>query len=118
VPKLAPPPFFRNDTIALARVRNASGASGLTDSSVYFASADLVSNVVLKPGSDSPERVAPPVCLEPFVHGFAAGAVTITLTATTEEAGAGGAGSEPSLEVSLDCHATVEPGRLVQATCP
>jgi hypothetical protein len=74
-------------------------------------SADSVSNVTLKAGGDPEEDASPPDCLAPFVHGFAASAeaVTITLTATT---------SEPSGEVSLDCHATVEPGRLVQATCP
>lgn len=73
--------------------------------------AGSVSDVTLAPGNDPVEDVSPPDCLDPFVHDFRAGTVTLKLTAT-------GAGSEPGSELSLDCHATVEPGRLVQATCP
>ena len=59
------------------------------------------------PGEKVSRRFAPPDCLQPFEHGFAAGDAVVTVTAV-----------EPSgAESSLNCGAKVQPGQLVLATC-
>lgn len=78
-------------------------------------SLDSVSNVIVEPTSsidDSPRSLPPPDCLQPFTRGFDVSQVVdgnakLTLTALTS-----------GDEASLDCFATVKPGRVVQAMCP
>lgn len=60
------------------------------------------------PGSEAPQVVTPPACLQPFDYGFAPGAAALTVTALD------GARAELG---SVTCHAEVTPGALVSASC-
>jgi hypothetical protein len=76
-------------------------------------SADFVSGVTVTaiPVADNtPRSLPPPDCLQPFSHGFAAGPMPAGLVLTATLTSTGG-------QVSLSCHAEVEPGRVVSAQC-
>ena len=70
--------------------------------------AATLSNVLVNvPGEPAPRSFPPPDCLQPFDHGFAAGAAAVTVTVLN--------GKEEL--ASLTCHAEVAPGSLVVAIC-
>ncbi|HVY28561.1 MAG TPA: hypothetical protein VHB79_18525 [Polyangiaceae bacterium] len=76
-------------------------------------SAELVSSVTVTavPVADNtPQSLPPPDCLQPFTHGFLPGPMPAGLVLTATLTGTGD-------QVSLSCHAEVEPGRVVAATC-
>jgi hypothetical protein len=69
---------------------------------------DQISTVTVDVPNDKTSRsFAPPDCLQPFEHGFAAGDGVVTVTALTPSGKAS----------SLTCGAKVQPGQLVLAEC-
>lgn len=80
-----------------------AGALGLLSLS---CSASDVTDVRVE-AAGATQSFAPPACLQPFDHGFAAGPAVVTVTAVNGDAELG----------SLTCHADVAPGKLVSATC-
>jgi hypothetical protein len=81
--------------------------SALEQLGVSCDSADVAAVSVKLPGEDQAQSVAPPACLHPFDHGFAAGPAIVTLSVTKAVGDV----------VSLSCHAEVAPGKLVVAEC-
>lgn len=85
------------------RLTKALAAAGLVCDA---ASVDEV--LVDVPGEAEPRRIPPPDCLQPFDHGFAAGAAAVTVTALDKGA---------QQLASLTCAGEVVPGGLVEAIC-
>ena len=83
-------------------LKNALGQLGLG------CNVDKISTVTVNVPNDQTSRsFAPPDCLQPFEHGFAAGDGVVTVTALTPSGKAS----------SLTCGAKVQPGQLVLAEC-
>jgi hypothetical protein len=73
-------------------------------------SAAAISDVVVEvPGEASPRHFPPPDCLQPFDHGFAAGAAAVTVTVI--------GGDDDEELATLTCGGEILPGDLLVADC-